>query len=148
MTSDWPVIFRSHSDIEASVVAGLLESHGIPVVQSLEGTPSVFPVSMKGLRQVRIAVPPDEADAALRLIEAHRAEPDGAVVIPIRHEIEPHERRQLEHALTHKSRAQEDASGGVADNESLEFLGDAVLGLVIAEMLFREFPLFHEGQKS
>jgi ribonuclease-3 len=157
VTSDWPVIFRSHSDIEASVVAGLLEAHGIPVVRSLEGTPSVFPVSMQGLRQVRISVPPDEAAEARRLIETHRADAEGAVVIPIRHEFEPLERRLgyrfrdrglLEHALTHKSRAQEDASGGVADNESLEFLGDAVLGLVVAEMLFREFPHFHEGQKS
>ena len=34
------------------------------------------------------------------------------------------------------------------DNESLEFLGDAVLGLVVADMLFREFPQFQEGQKS
>jgi ribonuclease-3 len=157
VTSDWPIVFRSHSDIEASVVAGLLKAHGIPVVRTLEGTPSVFPVSMEGLRVVRIAVPPDVALDATRLIETHRAHPEGAVVIPIRHEFEPLERRLgyrfrdrglLEHALTHKSRAQEDASGGVVDNESLEFLGDAVLGLVIAEMLFREFPHFQEGQKS
>ena len=32
--------------------------------------------------------------------------------------------------MTHTSRANEDVSGGVADNESLEFLGDAVLGFV------------------
>ena len=42
----------------------------------------------------------------------------------------------------------EDASGGVFDNESLEFLGDSVLGFVIADMLFREFPQHNEGQKS
>jgi ribonuclease-3 len=54
----------------------------------------------------------------------------------------------LEHALTHRSRAAEDASGGVADNESLEFLGDAVLGLVVADILFHQFPLYDEGQKS
>ena len=54
----------------------------------------------------------------------------------------------LEHALTHKSKAHEDATGGVVDNESLEFLGDAVLGFVIADLLYREFPQFQEGQKS
>ena len=54
----------------------------------------------------------------------------------------------LEHALTHRSRAHEDASGGVIDNESLEFLGDAVLGFVIADLLFREFPTHSEGYKS
>jgi ribonuclease-3 len=58
------------------------------------------------------------------------------------------DRGLLEHALTHKSRAAEDASGGVADNESLEFLGDAVLGLVVADALFRQYPQYDEGQKS
>ena len=58
------------------------------------------------------------------------------------------DRGLLEHALTHKSRAAEDASGGVADNESLEFLGDAVLGLVVADALFRQYPDYNEGQKS
>jgi ribonuclease-3 len=50
--------------------------------------------------------------------------------------------------MTHTSRANEDASGGVADNESMEFLGDALLGFVIADMLFRDFPAFDEGEKS
>jgi ribonuclease-3 len=50
--------------------------------------------------------------------------------------------------LTHRSRVHEDASGGVIDNESLEFLGDSILGFVIADMLFREFPQHNEGQKS
>jgi ribonuclease-3 len=36
----------------------------------------------------------------------------------------------------------------VIDNESLEFLGDSVLGFVIADLLFRQFPEHNEGQKS
>ena len=58
------------------------------------------------------------------------------------------DRELLEHAMTHTSRANEDVSGGVIDNESLEFLGDAILGFVVADTLFREFPEFDEGQKS
>ncbi|OFV93152.1 MAG: ribonuclease III [Acidobacteria bacterium RIFCSPLOWO2_12_FULL_65_11] len=58
------------------------------------------------------------------------------------------DRGLLEHAMTHTSKANEDASGGVRDNESLEFLGDAVLGFVIADLLFTEFPDFDEGRKS
>jgi ribonuclease-3 len=58
------------------------------------------------------------------------------------------DRGLLEHALTHKSRAAEDPSGGVVDNESLEFLGDAVLGFVVADLLYREFPDYSEGPKS
>jgi ribonuclease-3 len=64
------------------------------------------------------------------------------------------QRRELiEQALTHSSQARElEALGaGVAgrgDNELLEFLGDAVLGLVTSEALFFRFPGFHEGQLS
>jgi ribonuclease-3 len=81
----------------------------------------------------------------------------GGRVVPFGSELEPLERRigyrfrdrgMLEHALTHRSRVHEDASGGVFDNESMEFLGDSVLGFVIAAMLFREFPQHNEGQKS
>tara|TARA_Y100001949_G_scaffold105159_1_gene88798 strand:+ start:4468 stop:5253 length:786 start_codon:yes stop_codon:yes gene_type:complete len=54
----------------------------------------------------------------------------------------------LEHALTHRSIVHEDASGAMVDNEVLEFLGDAVLGFVIADLLFREFPDVTEGIMS
>jgi ribonuclease-3 len=63
-------------------------------------------------------------------------------------------RRLLEQALTHSSQAREAemaaAAAGerVGDNEQLEFLGDAVLGLVTTEELFRRFPQFSEGQLS
>lgn len=54
----------------------------------------------------------------------------------------------LERALTHRSLAQETAQlgGGVGDNERLEFLGDAVLGLVVAETLFAAYPEWREGE--
>ena len=58
----------------------------------------------------------------------------------------------LERALTHSSQAREAEmlrpTRRVADNEQLEFLGDAVLGLVTTEELFRRFPQFTEGQLS
>ena len=96
------------------------------------------------------------AEDAQRIIASHR-EDVGSRVVRLRDEFEElqdrvgyrfRDRGLLEHALTHRSRAAEDASGGVADNESLEFLGDAVLGLVVAEMLFRKYPHYDEGQKS
>jgi ribonuclease III len=56
----------------------------------------------------------------------------------------------LELALTHRSLAYETAPESLAnprsDNEQLEFVGDAVLGLVIAESLYRHFPNSREGE--
>lgn len=51
-------------------------------------------------------------------------------------------------ALTHSSYAHEQPQRGVRHNERLEFLGDAVLGLVLAEHLFRVFPERWEGELS
>src|SRR3712207_3885672 len=50
----------------------------------------------------------------------------------------------LARALTHRSYAYE--NGGLPTNERLEFLGDAVLGLVITDALFRRHPDLPEGQ--
>src|SRR4051812_45497150 len=50
----------------------------------------------------------------------------------------------LELALMHRSYAYE--NGGLPTNERLEFLGDAVLGLVVTEAIFREYPDWTEGQ--
>jgi ribonuclease-3 len=65
----------------------------------------------------------------------------------------------LVRALTHRSLAKElaaqgrdhdneapEVSGYTGDNERLEFLGDAVLGLVVAESLFGLHPDWHEGE--
>jgi ribonuclease-3 len=53
-------------------------------------------------------------------------------------------------ALTHSSLAYESNPEGTpdpgSDNEQLEFIGDAVLGLVVAEALYRRFPALREGE--
>ncbi len=54
----------------------------------------------------------------------------------------------LDRALTHTSRANEDLTGTVRHNEALEFLGDAVLGLVVTDLLHRRDPEGPEGAKS
>ncbi len=48
-------------------------------------------------------------------------------------------------ALTHSSRINESANTPSECNERLEFLGDAVLGMAIAEELYRRFPNYQEG---
>lgn len=58
----------------------------------------------------------------------------------------------LERALTHRSWAHENLAGRSeddirsAENESFEFLGDSVLGLAVAEQLFRMYPDASEGE--
>jgi ribonuclease-3 len=54
----------------------------------------------------------------------------------------------LDRALTHASRAHEDGLRGTGDNEPLEFLGDAVLGLLVTDLLHRRDPNGAEGSKS
>ena len=155
--ADFEIVFRTHSEIEAQIVRGLLEAHGIMSVLSSAVPHSIFPLSVEGLNDVRIAVHSSEADEALRIIEDHRTELKNGEVIRLRDEFETlqqaigyrfKDRGLLEHAMTHTSRANEDVSGGVVDNESMEFLGDALLGFVVADLLFHEFPEFDEGEKS
>jgi len=54
----------------------------------------------------------------------------------------------LDRALTHRSFANENPSLAPGDNERLEFLGDAVLQLIISNMLMRIFPDYAEGRLS
>jgi ribonuclease-3 len=151
------VIFRTHSDIEASIVRGLLEANGVMSIVSSTVSHSVFPLTVSELGEVRISVRADDADEAQRIIEDHRTELANGRVVRLRDEFDAlqqaidyrfRDRGLLEHAMTHTSRANEDVSGGVRDNESLEFLGDAILGFVIADILFKDFPELDEGQKS
>lgn len=51
-------------------------------------------------------------------------------------------------ALVHRSYLNESADSNLESNERLEFLGDAVLGLVISEDLFRDYPALPEGNLS
>jgi ribonuclease-3 len=155
---DLVVIFRTPSEIEANVIRGLLETHDIPSAVLSDNSRTAFPLALNDQSwERRVAVSPEDAEVAMRIIESHRDDVEGGRVVPFGSELEPLERRigyrfkdrgLLEHALTHRSRVHEDASGGVFDNESMEFLGDSVLGFVIADMLFREFPQHNEGQKS
>jgi ribonuclease-3 len=148
------VVFRTQSQSEADVVRGLLEANGVVAMISADLSRTPFPMSVG---ELQVLVSTDDAAHAGRIIESHRDDSGPSRVVPFGTELEPLEKRigysfrdrgLLEHALTHRSRVHEDASGGVFDNESMEFLGDSVLGFVIADMLFRQFPQHNEGQKS
>ena len=69
---------------------------------------------------------------------------DGAVRLAERLGYELAASSLLQQALSHRSWCAE--RGGAPSNERLEFLGDAVLGLVVAEYGFRRFPEMPEGE--
>ena len=52
----------------------------------------------------------------------------------------------LQNALTHSSYANERWHNSLLSNERLEFLGDSVLGMLVAEYLFKTFPDRPEGE--
>jgi ribonuclease-3 len=68
---------------------------------------------------------------------ADAAELLGALDVPLSDEY-------LERALMHRSFAYE--NGGLPTNERLEFLGDSVLGVIVTDTLFRQYPDLPEGQ--
>jgi len=74
--------------------------------------------------------------------DADRAALEGALGYQFR------EPRWLVRALTHSSRRPELEAWDPEDSERLEFLGDAVVGLVVSQFLLRAFPAWREGELS
>ncbi len=54
----------------------------------------------------------------------------------------------LQNALAHSSYANERWHDSLKSNERLEFLGDSILGMVVAEYLYRQYPNRPEGELS
>lgn len=67
-----------------------------------------------------------------------------ALQLAIRHEFA--DVSLVERALTHASFRNERRDASLQDNERLEFLGDAVLELVVSDLLYREYPDLPEGR--
>lgn len=59
-----------------------------------------------------------------------------------------HNRSLLVQAFSHSSFIYEQGLPYTAGNERLEFLGDSVLGMVMAELIFRKYPAYPEGKMS
>ena len=54
----------------------------------------------------------------------------------------------LKAALTHSSYANENKKSGLTSNERLEFLGDSVLGMTVANLIYKENPSLSEGKMT
>lgn len=56
------------------------------------------------------------------------------------------DKRFLKTALTHSSYANENKLGIINSNERLEFLGDAILNLIVSQYLYKKYPDYSEGE--
>src|SRR5665213_3003646 len=81
-------IFETRSEVEASIVRGLLESHGVPSILSSPLTHALFPVNVNELGSVRILVHPGDADDARRIIDSHRTELTTGQLVRLRDEFD------------------------------------------------------------
>src|SRR3989338_8267130 len=52
----------------------------------------------------------------------------------------------LQQAFVHRSYINENPGAGLSHNERLEFLGDAVLELIVTDYLYRKYPSYNEGE--
>lgn len=67
------MILRTWDDSEAELVRALLESYGIPCWVSSQITHAVYPLTVDGLGEIRVSVPTEASEEALRLLEDHRS---------------------------------------------------------------------------
>ena len=56
------------------------------------------------------------------------------------------DKKLLRQALTHTTYAYESPEENISHNQRLEFLGDSILGMVVAEYLYKKNPGFSEGE--
>ena len=124
----WPSLRLRH---EMVVVAQLVEPRiVIPVVAG--SSPVVHPI-------FRIGVASDPEEGGGQPISAPMQSLEIRIHYKFRNSL------LLAEALTHPSLAYESASPHF-DNQRLEFLGDAILQLIVTEELYRMFPDFTEGR--
>ena len=64
-------VYKAKGELEAQVIKGMLESYGIPCLFQSHAASSVHTFAIDGMGEVRILVPEDKADEAMRLIRAN-----------------------------------------------------------------------------
>ena len=115
------MVFRTPSEVEADVVQGLLQSHGIETWRTAGPPPGVFPFTSSPLGETCLSVREADAEMARRVLEpsASAGAADGGddtqpdlAGLEAQVGYQFRQRALLEQALTHKSRAHEDMTGG------------------------------------
>lgn len=72
---DWVEVAATGDDEEAVLIAGLLDSEGVPVEIEGPSAATPFPEGIGAMGFSRVMVPPDRADEAKAILADHRKEP-------------------------------------------------------------------------
>jgi hypothetical protein len=72
---DWVEVAATGDDEEAVLIAGLLDSEGLPVEIEGPTASTPFPEGIGALGFSRVMVPPDRADEAKAILAEHRKDP-------------------------------------------------------------------------
>ena len=72
---DWVEVAATGDDEEAVLIAGLLDSEGVPVEIEGPSAATPFPEGIGALGVSRVMVPPDRADEAKSSLADHRKDP-------------------------------------------------------------------------
>ena len=154
LRDDLVSVLSTSSNAEATIVQALLESHGIQAIITSDKLGALATLQSDDKPSARVRVNSEDVAEARKIIKmsietsAERTGVHDVAELETAIGYQFSDRGLLEHALTHRSHAHDDPSSSVLDNESLEFLGDAVLGAIVTELLFRQFPDRDEGDKS
>jgi len=73
MEESWQVVFCASGMTQAQIIAGRLESEGIATHLQYDAVTNIYAITIDGIGEVRILVPPEDADRA-REILAHNWE--------------------------------------------------------------------------
>ena len=68
MDEKWVVVRYPRTHAEASIIKGLLESEGIPVLVQQEAIGKVYGMTMNGLGQIKILVPAENKNGAEQIL--------------------------------------------------------------------------------
>jgi len=72
----WKVVYRASGMTNAQIIAGRLETEGIPVELRYDAAGTIYALTVDGLGEVKITVPADQLEKALEILERAYDEKD------------------------------------------------------------------------
>jgi hypothetical protein len=136
------VYYPEHSDNEIDLFLNLAASHELIVTGGSDFHGDIKPQIKLGSGEGSLFVP----FSVYETLKAAAEHQDNLATLEQKLGYRFQKRSLLEEALRHSSYVNEQIETDLRDNERFEFLGDAVLNLVVGDMLMRQHPDLAEGE--